>query len=140
MQDKYMKCNPFVGKNKKSISKCHQLKFVPSIPMCYWRSKPKIFYDLVSVFKASITLYAACILAGVKLIFFLTLVPLNPDIPYFCKQCRSRSVLIWICTVCHSVCVFVSTSWIKLSDWLKIRSGCCILIYSAWQGLIFPIK
>ena len=37
----------------------------------------------------------------------LTLVLLNPDIPYLCKQCRSRSVgfwrsqLIWICTVCH---------------------------------------
>ena len=38
---------------------------------------------------------------------FLTLVLLNPDIPYLCKQCRSwsdgfwRSQLIWICTVCH---------------------------------------
>ena len=37
----------------------------------------------------------------------LTLVLLNPDIPFLCKQCRSRSVgfwrsqLIWICTVCH---------------------------------------
>ena len=33
----------------------------------------------------------------------LTLVLLNPDIPYICKQCRSRSVgfWIWICTVCH---------------------------------------
>ena len=37
----------------------------------------------------------------------LTLVLLNPDIPYLCKQCRARSVgfqLIWIGTVCHSVC------------------------------------
>ena len=25
--------------------------------------------------------------------------------------------------------------WIKLSDWLKIRNGCGILIYSAGQGL-----
>ena len=49
----------------------------------------------------------------------LTLVLLNPDISYLCKQCRSRSVgfwrspLIWICTVCHSVCEFISTIWIK---------------------------
>ena len=37
----------------------------------------------------------------------LTLVLLNPDMPFLCKQCRSRSVgfwrsqLIWIYTVCH---------------------------------------
>ena len=49
----------------------------------------------------------------------LTLVLLNPDIPCLCKQCRSRSVgfwrsqLIWICTVCHGVCEFISTTWIK---------------------------
>ena len=67
----------------------------------------------------------------------LTLVLLNPDIPCLCKQCRSRSVgffrsqLIWICTVCHSVCEFISTIWIKQSDWLTIRSGRGILIYSA---------
>ena len=42
-----------------------------------------------------------------KIVFLLTLVLLNPDIPCLCKQCRSRSVgfwrsqLIWICTVCH---------------------------------------
>ena len=69
----------------------------------------------------------------------LTLVLLNPDIPCLCKQCRSRSVgfwrsqLIWICTVWHSVCEFVSTTWIKQSDWLKSRSGCGILIDSAWR-------
>ena len=39
-----------------------------------------------------------------------TLVLLNLDIPFLCKQCRSISVgffssqLIWICTVCHLVC------------------------------------
>ena len=39
--------------------------------------------------------------------YLLTLVLLNPDIPWLCKQCRSRSVgffrsqLILICTVCH---------------------------------------
>ena len=71
----------------------------------------------------------------------LTLVLLNPDILCICKQCRSRSVgflrsqLIWICTVCHLVYEFMSTIWIKESDWLKIRNGRGILIYSAGQGL-----
>ena len=71
----------------------------------------------------------------------LTVVLLNPDILCLCKQCRSRSVgfwrsqQIWICTVCHSVYEFLSTMWIKGSDWLKIRRGWGILIYSAWQGL-----
>ena len=61
--------------------------------------------------------------------------------PCLCKQCRSRSVgfwrsqLIWICTVCHKKCEFVSTIWIKLFYWLRVRSGRGILIYSAWQGL-----
>ena len=51
----------------------------------------------------------------------------NPDIPRLCKQCRSRSVgflsknqslsrLIWICSICHSMCEFVSTARIKQSD------------------------
>ena len=72
----------------------------------------------------------------------LTLVLLNPDIPCLCKQCWSRSVgfwrsqLIWICTVCHQVCEFIATIKIKKSDWLKMRSGHGILIYSAGQGLI----
>ena len=71
----------------------------------------------------------------------LTLVLLNPDIPCLCKQCRSRSVgffrsqLIWICSVCHKVYEFIATNQIKQSDWLKIRSGCVIFIYSAGQGL-----
>ena len=48
--------------------------------------------------------------------------------PCLCKQWRSRSnsfwrsQLIWICTLCHNVCEFESTTWIKLSYWLKIRS------------------
>ena len=40
-----------------------------------------------------------------------------------------------ICTVCHQVCEFIAAIQIKQSDWLKIRSGCDILIYSAGQGL-----
>ena len=49
----------------------------------------------------------------------LSLVLLNPDISCICKQCSSRSVgfwrsqLIWICTVCHSVCEFIASIWIK---------------------------
>ena len=49
------------------------------------------------------------ILNAGKSLTFLTLFLLNPDIPWLCKLCRSRSVgfwrshLIWICTVCHSV-------------------------------------
>ena len=76
----------------------------------------------------------------------LTLVLLNPDIPCLCKQFRSRSVgfwriqMIWICTICHSLCEFISTIWIKESDWLTIRNGCGILIYSAWQGLILLLQ
>ena len=72
----------------------------------------------------------------------LTLVRLSPDIPYLFKQCRSRSVgfwrsqLIWICTVCHQVCEFIAKIQIKQYDWLKIRSGCGILIYSAGQGFL----
>ena len=76
-----------------------------------------------------------------KLTNKLTLVLLNPDIPCLCKQCRPRSVGFWrsqlilICTVCHVVCEFITTIQIKKSDWLKIRSGCGILIYSAGQGI-----
>ena len=67
----------------------------------------------------------------------LTLVLLNPDVPCLCKQCRSRSVGFWrlICTVCHSLCEFIATIWIKWSDWLTVRNGRGILIYSAWQVL-----
>ena len=32
-------------------------------------------------------------------------------------------------------CESIATVWIKQSDWLKIRSGHGILIYSAGQGL-----
>ena len=78
----------------------------------------------------------------VAVFFILTLVLMSPDTSCICQQCRSRSVgfwrsqLIWICTVCHSECEFISTIWIKYSDWLKIRSGCGNLINSTWQGLI----
>ena len=51
-------------------------------------------------------------------LFVLTFVLLS-EMSCLCKQCRSRSVgffrsqLIWICTVWHSVCKFISTIWIK---------------------------
>ena len=76
----------------------------------------------------------------------LTLFLLNLHMSCLCKQCRSRSVgfwrsqLIWICTVCHQVCKFIATIQTKWSDWLKIRSGCGILIYSAGQGLINSLQ
>ena len=96
------------------------------------------------VHKNEITVSWTWFTTDVKAIFHLglTLVLLNPDIPFLCKQCRSRSVgfwrsqLIWICTVCHLECEFVSTILIKKSDWLKIGSGRGIFIYSAGQGLI----
>ena len=72
-------------------------------------------------------------------LWLLTLVLLNPDMPWLCKQCRSRSVgfwrsqLIWIYTVCHSVYEFVSTILTKQSDLLTLRNGCGVLIDSAWQ-------
>ena len=31
--------------------------------------------------------------------------------------------------------IYLSAHYILVSDWLKIRSGHGILIYSAWQGL-----
>ena len=58
----------------------------------------------------------------------LILVLLNPDVPCLCKQWRSgsigfwRSPLIWICTACHSVCEFISTTLIKESDWRTVGS------------------
>ena len=67
----------------------------------------------------------------------LTLVLLNLDITCLCKQYRSRSVgfwrsqLIWICTVCHLVCEFVTTTW----NGRKLDVGVAS-IYSAGQGLI----
>ena len=68
----------------------------------------------------------------------LTLVLLDPDMPNVCKQCSSRSVgffrsqLIWICTVCHSVCWSCINSLGQLIWWADIRSGHSILIFSAW--------
>ena len=59
-----------------------------------------------------------------------------------CKQCRSRSAgfwrcqLIWIYTVCQSVCEFMSAIWIKKPDWQTIGNVHGILSHSAWQGLI----
>ena len=72
----------------------------------------------------------------------LTLVLLKPDMPCPCNQSRSRSVGFWrkICTVCHISCEFISTTSIKKSNWLKIRSGCDIIIYSAWQRVTYAIS
>ena len=67
----------------------------------------------------------------------LTHVMLNPYISCLCKQCSSRSVGFWRNTI---NCEFIATIRIKHSDWLKVRSGRGILIYSAWQGLRANIR
>ena len=83
--------------------------------------------------------------------FWTYFYPFNPslaehDMPCLSKQCKSRSVgffrsqLIWTCTICQTVCEFIAIVRIKQSDWLKIRSGCGILIYSAWQGLFVCVE
>ena len=70
----------------------------------------------------------------------VTLVLLNPDMPCLCKQCTSRSVLqkpTYLDLHCLSLSIWICiTNWIKQSDWLKIRSGRGVFVYSAWQGLI----
>ena len=51
---------------------------------------------------------------NLKQIYILALILLNLGMACLCKQCRSRSVgfwrsqLIWICTVCQSLCEFIS--------------------------------
>ena len=56
---------------------------------------------------------------GIWLLNGINQVLMNPDVTCLLKQCRSRSVgfwrsqLIWICTVCHYICEFVSTTWIN---------------------------
>ena len=71
----------------------------------------------------------------------LTLVLLSPDISCICKQCRSGSVGLRKPTDLNLHCLpftcwsaFISTIWIKKSDWLIIN-GRGILTYSAWQVL-----
>ena len=68
----------------------------------------------------------------------LTLDLQNSDMLCLCKWPTDQlaSELIWICTVWHLVCKLVSTTSIKQTDWLTIRSGRGILIYSAWQGFM----
>ena len=86
--------------------------------MYEWRAKA---WTILWAWRWMIQIYAFCVFS--KAFFFvchcpfrcwkvgynsaLTLVLLSPDIPWPCKQCRSRSAgfwrsqLIWICTVCH---------------------------------------
>ena len=72
------------------------------------------FYDLTLKMSCLISIRKIKLQSSLPMVFFFffferpfTLVLLNPDIPYLCKQCRSRSVgfsrsqLNWICTVCH---------------------------------------
>ena len=69
----------------------------------------------------------------------LTIVLLNPDMPYLCKHYRSRSTgfwsqLIWICTICHWVCEFIPHPG-SSNIWLAIWNGRGILIHLALQEL-----
>ena len=66
---------------------------------------------------------------------------LRPDRPCICKQCRSRSSgeTNWSGSVLFAIqymnwCQQSGLSY--LIGWKLITSGCGILIYSAWQGLI----
>ena len=127
----------FSRRNKKDISIFRMKKAPYLLLCCKWENK--ILYQTVQMDRL-ILAFTACLCHQyqfVILYIILTLVLLNLDIPCLCKQCRARSVgffrsqLIWLCTVCHSVFEFISTTWIKQSDWLKIGNGPGILIYSA---------
>ena len=55
-----------------------------------------------------------------------------------CKHCRCRSVGFWrshLHCLSFSMWIYISNFDQVKSDWLEIRGGCGILIYSAWQGL-----
>ena len=86
-----------------------------SFPLKYWKMAVVLFMNRRTDIKkfnsvCKIKLAKICKLSPLYYhieLVILTLVLLNPDISYICKQCRSRSVgfwrsqLIWICTVCH---------------------------------------
>ena len=66
---------------------------------------------------------------GVR-ILTVALVLLYPGMPFLCKKFGSRSVgfkrsqLIWICTVCHSICEFLSRTCMvrSVKVWTHIRT------------------
>ena len=64
---------------------------------------------IVKYFLRKIKQKRAGLVSSVVVTSTLTLFLLNPDMPSLCKQCRSKSAQ-WICTVCHSVCEFISTT------------------------------
>ena len=73
-----------------------------------------------------------------SLLYFLTLVLPNPNIPCLCKQCRFRSIFD-LDLLCLSVSVWICIKRNNLDQviWLaEIRSRHGILIYSAWQRLM----
>ena len=74
----------------------------------------------------------------------LTLVLLNLDMPDFANsvdpdQLASEPTDLDLHYL-SLFCEFVLTTWIKSYNWLKIRSGRGILIYSAEQGLRQHLK
>ena len=78
-----------------------------------------LFFCILKFYSSDVLMFLWVITIYVSVEKISTLVLLNPDMSCLCKQCRSRSVgfwrsqLIWISTVCHLVCEFVSTIWIK---------------------------
>ena len=70
-------------------------------------------------------------IVGKDHITHLILVLLNPNMPCLYRQSRSRSAGSALFVIQY----FASTTLIKWSDWLKIRSELGILICSAWQRL-----
>ena len=71
-------------------------------------------FPLKNTTKKTIKMLSAAVVIGILTLILGLLVP--DIIPFLCKQWRSRSVgflisqLIWICTVCHSVCEFLPTT------------------------------
>ena len=65
----------------------------------------------------------------------LALVLLNPYTPCLCKQCRTRLVGFWCGSIC-TVFVIQFMDTYQQSDWLEIKSGRDILIYTAYQHYI----
>ena len=102
--------------------------------VCYWKVLPKSMCG-PNIKAVSWILQQLCTLFETKPLSCWTQIypafanSVDPD------QLASEESNWYGSTVCHSVGEFISTFWIKTADWLMIRSGRGILIYSAWQGL-----
>ena len=75
-----------------------------------------------------------------RCIYNLTLVLLNSDMSYLCKQCRSRSVGFWTNWSGSALFAIQDLNLYPQSGWLKISSRRGILIYSACLGLWIALQ